>query len=226
MDFGNISQIFSAVGTVSAVLLALFRDFFLAKFIRPDLKLSIELANPDCHKTRINYPGAESGDCYYFRFWVYNQGTVSASNVQVYAKELLCLNADGTEAGHHPRFLPMNFFWAYKSNVTGKRSVFSSNISKSMGRHCDFCHIVNGYSCGNGAQCDPNDNVLLLDLEFDGEVGNCILIPGRYRLTLLVAADNYSPVAYAVDFSYNGMWSHDESVMFNNCFRMIGCTLA
>jgi hypothetical protein len=58
----------SAIGTISAVTVAIFGETFWAWLRRPKLDLSIRMSPPDCHKTFLSTEsGVVVADCYYFR---------------------------------------------------------------------------------------------------------------------------------------------------------------
>ena len=58
---------------------------------RPKVRLTIELAPPDCHKTSWYIHPADLGEtapCYYYRFRITNIGNAAAREVEVFAREL------------------------------------------------------------------------------------------------------------------------------------------
>jgi len=162
MEVGTIAQWVGALGTLAAVLVALCKEEFLRYWRRPELKASITLSPPDCHKTSIRLQDGFSADCYYLRLWVENIGKVRAEIIQVFATRLLRQAADRSfrEIGS---FLPMNLTWSHGGGV------FAPGISPMMGAHCDLGRIIDPQHrrrFGDDLADVPQDQTILaLDLE-------------------------------------------------------------
>ena len=203
MDYGTVAQWVGATTTLLAVLVALFKDEFLRWRRKPELRVSIALASPDCHKTTLNYVvqktalTCRAADCYYLRIWVENVGKTRAERIQVFAAKLLKRHADGSFK-EVKDFLPMNLLWTHGQEGKSGPEIFAEGISPQMGKHCDLGHIVDpkyrkdvGYDLPTVA---PDDTVLALDLEVKPNTLSHLVPPGVYRLELRVAAANCSPV--------------------------------
>lgn len=91
----------SAIATLLAVLVALFKEEITKLWRRPSLDATIRLSAPDCHKTEMTFSNLKTneivarGECYYLRIWVENKGNLRADRVQVFAAKLLRQHADG-----------------------------------------------------------------------------------------------------------------------------------
>lgn len=91
MDGGNIPQWVSAVGTVSAVVVALFKDAIYGCLNKPKLTMRVEnddKESPYFHVSKYQYCVGEErkyADCYYFRIRVDNSGKTAAEGVQIFA---------------------------------------------------------------------------------------------------------------------------------------------
>src|SRR5690348_5113383 len=82
----------AAIATLTAALVALFKEDIVRMWRRPNLTMRIQLASPDCVRmpviVRYRYavpdlfsptPSSESegrwkGQCYFFRLWIENKG--------------------------------------------------------------------------------------------------------------------------------------------------------
>ena len=74
-----------------ATAAGMFQDQIRAWIWRPKVRLTIELAPPDCHKTSWYIHPADLGEtapCYYYRFRITNIGNAAAREVEVFAREL------------------------------------------------------------------------------------------------------------------------------------------
>jgi hypothetical protein len=224
LEIGTLAQWAGATATFLAVLVALFKDEFLRWRRKPELRVSIALASPDCHKTTINYTVQKTvitygaAECYYLRIWVENIGKTRAERVQVFAAKLLKRYADGSFKEVED-FLPMNLCWAHGQRPSG-REIFAEGISPKMGKHCDLGHIVDpryrkdvGYDLPTLA---ANDTVLALDLEIKPNTLSHLIPPGVYLLELRVAAANCSPVSHTLEITITGKWFSEQTRMFSD----------
>lgn len=220
MDYGTVAQWAGATATLLAVLVALFKDEFLRWRRKPELRVSIALASPDCHKTTLNYRVTDSyraADCYYLRIWVKNVGKTRAEQVQVFAEKLVKRHADGSFKKVES-FLPMNLRWAHGQQGKDGPEIFAEGISPEMGKHCDLGHIVDPKHRKNVGYDLPalgdNDTVLALDLEVKPNTMSHLIPPGVYQLELRVAAANCSPVNHNLEITVTGKWFSEQNQMF------------
>ncbi|ALA57797.1 hypothetical protein [Nitrospira moscoviensis] len=209
----------SAVATLLAALVALFREEIRTKWYRPVLTARIRLSPPDCHKTQqtTNNPIAQlaqRGDCYYFRIWVQNEGRQRAEKVQVFVSRLQKKHADGFFKDVDS-FLPMNLRWSH----TSPPEIFTEGISPGMGKHCDFGHIIEPNFRNSLMQPVPSGSsqgrtILELDLEVEPNTLSHLIVEGDYRLYVKVAAANCPPTEKCWEVNLTGKWFTDESKMF------------
>lgn len=74
MELGSLGQWTSAVGTFSAVVIALFKEEITQLWRRPRLAARVLLKEPDCVKTPLHVirqswastPGVLTFECYFF----------------------------------------------------------------------------------------------------------------------------------------------------------------
>ena len=217
-----------ALGTVGAVVFALFQEEWRRRKYHPTLVVSAITKLPDCVKIPYVWERWErigSGmqvvrtetTSYYLRVLVKNSGNETARNVEVYAKELNREFKDG-RLERVDDFPPMNLIW---SNSSPGRADILPFLPPNSSRHCDVGHIL-----------DPKDRKLFQfeyrpDLKLrDDEVSltfdlvqkplhlGHIVRPGRYRLSIEVAAENFAAIIQQVEINFDGEWNADPQTMF------------
>ncbi len=200
-----------AMGTVILALvaiIAIFQDKIRMWLLRPKLQVELDLKPPDCHKTKMRYsyeyrggasflpsdpsklPKEQVVDTYYFRLRVSNSGNHKAESVEIFASELLRFQADGSY-DTVDTFLPMNLVWSHY------RTIFLPAISPGTYKHCDIGHIVDPEhrsSILTEEKDWPNVDRAKAIFSFDTAVQpftlSYLIPPGRYRLSIIVAASN------------------------------------
>jgi cellobiose-specific phosphotransferase system component IIC len=93
LELGNLAQWVGALGTILAVIVALFKTEFLQWLRRPNLKIVVSLGPPECHAVPFTFKVAQDtpiqiAQSYYFRIYVLNDGKTRAEQVQVYVAGL------------------------------------------------------------------------------------------------------------------------------------------
>jgi|ERR1017187_88131 hypothetical protein len=188
----SLAQWLSAVGTISAVVVALFKDAILALSRKPRLEVTCTKEEPFTSKTPIIVSGNKgpwTGEAYYVRARVENTGKTRAEKVQVYAANLAVAGADRTYTDV-PGFIPLNVKWS--NSPHGTVSPILDGISPKMAAFCDLVALTdptNPYQA-RPQHATPNVTIAQLQLEVDPLSGSNLLAPGTYRLTLRIAAAN------------------------------------
>src|SRR5262245_21201169 len=224
MDPVNLAQWAGAIGTFSAVVVALFNEPFVGRWRQPTLNARIKLEPPDCNKTIWVNPaqgsfimGPLSADCYYLRLWIDNSGRSRAQQLQVYASKLSRQLPDGSFEEER-NFFPMNLRWS------NSREVYAEGMSAYMGKHCDLAHIIDPAKRKLLPYEETNPpsqgTILSLDLEAKPNTLGHLVKPGTYRLELRIAAANARPITRQVEFTCTGKWFDDERQMFQDGIRM------
>lgn len=217
----TLAQWFGAVGTIAAVIVALFKDPIIARRRRAQLVATCTKENPWTVKTpivtRCQVPGNPSpviwnGDGYYVRVRVENTGRSRAEKVQVSAQTLSRQGADG-QFVDVPTILPLNLKW---SNLG---VAILDGISPRMSSFCDAIALCDP---GNPCQRRPTGTLLTvtigqLQLEVEPFTDWHLLTPGTYRLTLRVAAANAEPIDSILEFKHTGAWMPDDPAMRRDC---------
>jgi hypothetical protein len=218
----------TAVGTLAAVVAALgvgLIGLFATELrersgLRPDLVAQFDRQPPDAVRTmtgardRISRALVAWFPTYYFRLRIKNDGRVRADNVQVMAVKLQRYEPDKRRYVDDDSTLPLNLTWSSVGGTT------IPSINRGMIRHCDLCHTQQQWP---DMPIDQTDWPLLFRLNTEvmpNPVGQdnippTMKRPGRYRLTIVVSADNASPRYQDVIINFSGRWSDDQTRMFD-----------
>ncbi len=212
----TLAQWFGAVGTIAAVIVALFKDPIMARRRRPQLVATCTKEIPWTVKTPIiargPLPGQGlvtwNGDGYYVRVKVENTGRSRAQKVEVGAQELARRGADNRFVDI-PTILPLDLKWANLGVA------ILDGISPKMSSFCDVIALCDP---GNPLQRRPTGalqtvTIGQLQLEVDPFTDSHLLPPGAYRLTLRIAAANVEPIDRIVEFTHTGTWTQDDVAM-------------
>jgi len=224
-DFQTKQLFISSIGafiTLSAVLVAMFKDWFWNKVRRPVLNASFEMKSPYCTKTLVsNTLSQRPFDAYYFRLRVSNNGSVMATGVQVYINRIKKKHPDGL-FHDEKRFQPMNLKWAGPIANNIKDSI-SVNILPGMSRYCDLGHVFDPtfrqfYMNVPGIAIPGEPDTLLFELELEVQpfTGGHLLKQGEYQIDLQIASENSKPVTKELFLNFLGPWTTAENVMFEN----------
>lgn len=202
-----------------AILVALFMSVFAgviqkwvkSLFWKPKLEISIRVEPPDCDKypliNRENH--TPEGYGYHFRFRIYNSGNYPMQDVEVMATELHVKNLTG-EYEKNRSFVPLNLEWSYYGNIV------MPLIQASLSKHCDFGSIIKtetarkkGYGVSESCQV-----VFLLSTRIKLTTGTFLLVPGEYKLKIVVAGTNVQPVEKIYEVVAEDRWTDDREEMF------------
>lgn len=214
MDLGNVAQWVGAVGTISAVLVALFKEDLLRWRRRPELVAVLKAERPYCVKTPEHHgtpPNVWNGSRYFIRLMVTNMGNVRADKVEVFLSSAVVEETNQPV----PNFIPMNLKWSYIG------SIYADGISPDMSRLCDFAAITDPtwppFKEERPSALSEKETCLSLILEV-GLSRRDFLPPGRYKFEVTMAASNCKPVRQQFRLHLTGRWEADEKVMFAHGF--------
>ena len=133
----EITNIFIAIGTVLAVIVALFKEMIMSKLKKPILIMRLLNKFPDCHKTYFtNDKGEDKSEGYYYRLWIENIGNEKALDVEVYASKLFKKGSANDQFIEVENFVPMNLLWSYTKKIS------INSLLPKMGKHCDFFFVL------------------------------------------------------------------------------------
>lgn len=218
--WGTASDWLLVVGTLVLAGVAVFQETIRGWFYHPRFQISTKTEPPDCFAVPYMSGGTFVANSIFIGIWVENVGNATAKNAEVYAKALQRKRVDGVWE-RVLGFAPMNLKWA---NID--RMYFPS-IAPQMGKHCNVGHIVDP-SCRH---LMPTENVSRLGLtdqqtSLAFEViaapnhGGHIVGPGEYRLEILVAAENATPLRKTLEISLRGSWYTDDTQMLRDGIGM------
>ena len=217
----SLAQWFGAIGTISAVLVALFKDPLIAWRRKPRLNAKCTKETPFTSRMPIVVHDGQglvlwTGDCYYVRAQIENSGKTRAEKVQAYVSKLAKLGADRKFADM-PSFIPLNAKWS--NSPPGGVSAILDGISPKMAAFLDIvaiCDPANPHQ-GRPLGTPPNVTIAELQLEVAPLTGSNLLPPGTYRLTIRIAAANAEPIEKVFDFTHAGAWLQDDADMRRDC---------
>jgi hypothetical protein len=194
----------AAIGTIAAVIIALFNERIQRWLLRPKLRLSY-WADTRCQYTESR--GPQSGDpphtrrC--LRIEVLNQGKSNAVGVEVFARQLRSQESDGTFSDE-PTFVPANLLWASTDEMT-------QTITPKIPKYFNLCHIIGPQQDSLDEQLGSVVGTTKQDLYFDLGVHRQPLraTPGTYIVELVLGAGNVRATRWCIRVSYNGTWPRD-----------------
>jgi hypothetical protein len=192
-----------AVGTVGAVIYALFRDLFVLPRRRPKLQLHFDRSGND----QVIVGTAGGGEAASARVRVTNHpGRDTADDVVVVLTELRRLDSGNTIAEVRPIGLP--FTWA---GTTPPVTV--APVHPGSARHVDLLHLDwPGREEADIAERWTDDVPLQLDLTPKPVGGQDLLRRGVYELSVEIRARNADAVCYVVPVSWDGKWSGKAAI--------------
>lgn len=222
----TLAQWVSGIGTLLAVIIALFKDPIVAWRRRPRLDVTCSKEVPWTVKVPITvwqgkWPGGGGGrwggDCYFVRIKVENTGRTRAEKVQVSAVNLAKRGVDDNFTDILTT-LPYDMRWSNGPPAPEPPMTVLDGISRKMSAFCDIvslCNPANPYQrrpTGMPAYPAPL-TVGQLQLEFDLADEWHLLAPGTYRLTLRIGAANVEPIDRTIEFAHDGRWTPEELAM-------------
>lgn len=218
-----IADHLAPIATFAATLVALFKEDWVKGWRRPKLGPSLLLRPPYTHSVRSVVAWQEPGDpevkrwegeIYYFRFWIENAGSWLAERVQVYVRSIS--NRLGDNRIEEMReWIPMNLRW---SHSPFDKPIMFETLNPHMGKYCDLGSVS---PTSNGSD-KPLPGMKAGESTFNlaTEVfpnNNCHrLKPGKYRIEILVAAQNVLPKRFHIDLDWNGIFEESSERMFTN----------
>lgn len=198
------------VSMIIAVV-AIFRNEIDSWRVHPNLDILIISKPPYFQKMDDN--------SYWLRFPVNNTGNKSAEKAEIFAEELLKLNEKSGLFEKVNTFLPMRMLWS-----NGRTPTFDV-ISPDTYKLCTLGFIIKDSNLLDGKTSpsprDPSSilakrTVFHLNLEVEPNTKCNIITPGKYRLTLLIAAANSRYTVkriLEIDFK---LWSDLEEEMIRD----------
>ena len=189
----------TAIGTVGAVIVALYialnQEKWRREEFRPNLEVTADILPPECLKIPLKLLNLQTGQVineaqsYYLRVKIRNTGTEAARNVEVYASSL-----DRVQDNNLMRmgeFPPMNLGWSNRNGLT-----YLQQLAPGTERYCDVAHIVEPAKRAIFEGEIPafplslSEVALSFDLTVKPLTRGYIVGPGTYVCEIEVAAEN------------------------------------
>lgn len=212
------------LGTLVALGLGVAGIFSLPELIkkrfyeRPEFNVSIKLENPDCLKIPVtSSAGSQLYETFYLRFKVENTGNYKLEAIELIALELYKKSQNGRYS-KVTQFLPMNLKWANFGELT------MPTIPPLLYKHCDLGHIIQNPNPFVGENqllqrfglLRTSNVVLILDTQVTPNTGSNYLLPGEYKLKIVVAANNLKPRYQWYKITLSNVWTSNEQQMLQN----------
>ena len=200
-----------------SVLAALFLgasggDWMKSWFRKPKLSISIKVAPPDCHKTSFYRSDVDRKVCdtYYFRFRIENAGNFFAENIEVMVTEVYKKKYDQYEK--ETSFLPLNLVWSHYRQMTMPK------IQPKLFKHLDFGYMLKSENehLDRFNITERPKVIFELDVAVRPNTGSHILLPGDYKIKIIFAGNNVSPIEKTYKVVVKDAWDDNEERMLQN----------
>lgn len=221
---------FAAIGAISAVVFAIFRDAIVKWYKKPVLEIECLNQSPYNQLLPMVHPttGEKSTDAYFFRILVHNRGRSDATNVEVFIKKLYWWN--GVKYQWLNSFLPMNLCWANRPSEDQKNS-FMPKIPQDSYRYCDLGHIKKDVSIDRYLNKKDirdfifyhveNKTILHISKLVKASNFEYLLGPKQYCFEVQLTGDNCKTETYFIHINHSGDWHDSDHKMFKEGTRYI-----
>ncbi|AOS83346.1 hypothetical protein BIU88_03815 [Chlorobaculum limnaeum] len=198
----DMIDLLSAIGTIGAVIVAIFKDSFVKWYKRPKLNVSIDDNKDDspCYRNVPQfYAGRRDSICnsFFLRIRVRNKGLSVAENVQVFAKQINTYSCDGSKE-KSVDYLAMDMVWANSGDD------FFPRIYPDSERYCDIALILDPdirgfdrryyYHQQWSGKYEEKEPALCIQVRYPLGSGDHIKGPGRYGLHVVVSGKDVEPI--------------------------------
>jgi len=223
LDWGVIGSLLVAGFTLLLAVVAVFQQQIHRWLRRPVLRITTTNLPPDSHKTKLtirkgNQPSSYA--CYYSLLRVENSGRMRADQVEVFVSQIHKEDECGQWAPLQS-FLPQRLLWSFE------RTPYLASLAPGTFAHCTLGHVLHPSARSEIAGEDPNqlefwgthvvtedETVLSLDVQFRSNNLSYLLVPGKYKLTVLLASSQTKALAAYVVVDLSGSWFDEEGEMF------------
>ncbi len=223
LDWGVIGSLLVAGFTFLLAVVAVFQQQIHRWLRRPVLRITTTNSPPDSHRTKLtirkgNQPSSYA--CYYSLLRVENTGRMRADQVEVFVSQIHREDERGQWVPLRS-FLPQRLLWSFE------RTPYLASLAPGTFAHCTLGHVLNPSARSEVADEDPNqlefwgthvvmedETVLSLDVQFRSNNLSYLLVPGKYKLTVLLASSQTKAITNAVVVHLSGSWFEEEDRMF------------
>jgi len=231
------AQWFTGFATLFLAFVALFKDTVLLWIKKPEIDIKFELRPPDCFKCQIihaipkqikdNVMGIDKIVFYmfYYRFRIINNGKSPAKNIEVTIRDIRKKKGNSFDRIDFP--LDDNLDWFSSSLISGKPSTMHYTfIFPNTFKHCELGHIIDPskrhlVSFENKPKLsDEDETIFSFNLMTRYHSLYHLIVPGTYRIKVLVAGENFKSLEKEYELEITGKWSEDEDKMLNEGLKL------
>jgi hypothetical protein len=202
----QLTDLLTAIGTVGAVIVAIFLPIIQHFLNKPKLKVGLNFSPPDCHIT-LAKRGDNYIDVFLMRFFVQNKGRSTAKNLEVTVDKIFLKSNGDWEICSN--FLSSNLLW---TNQNG--SVLNNLLPKSR-RNVDLAYIYKPVVSVRN-QDETEMVVCISNIIFDDFNR---FYPGDYKFVIIVGGSNCDPITKEFIISFKEDWESEalliKSIVFN-----------
>lgn len=203
---GQAAAWFTAIGTVGAVIVALFSEYWRPWLHGPKLELLLRETKGEPVLATLTPPASDPNEPrdertrWYHVLVINNRSRTPATHVQVYLSELHELDVESGEfVSRWVGDIPLQ--WRYQESRLPMQTI-GENIAD-----CDLCHVV------RDKWLELNPLVRPVGMKLRWRVPECPI-----QLILTLQARGIEAVSDIVKFriSWNGEWEQEDSEMWNH----------
>jgi hypothetical protein len=208
--------------TFLLVLVSFFQEQIKRLFFKPILNCTIDTSDrEDCHRAKLNLVVGNyflSPYAYYFRFKIWNNGNISAENVEVIIKNVT--DEKGNKIDEI--FSLDNLVWSTLSETMNRR-LYWSYISPNTYQFSNLGHvhdpkhrssIIGEYN--KNLMVDNKTVFFSFDIYWRTNDLRYLIKPGTYLFNIVVGASNSKTIEKKFQLSFNGNWDEGEEKMLSN----------
>lgn len=213
-----------AIGTLLLAFIAIFQDKIRSWAWGASLDCDIETTPPDCHRTISRTRNNETEFfSFYYRFKIWNKGSVSARNVEVLVVDFS--RKDGNSFKRIEAFPTDNLRWSTIFDYVSGGAVpkrYCEYISPDTYKYCNLGHIHDPkFRASLPGENSPSlavasgEAIFCMDVHFMSNNLYYLIGPGEYRVRIKVGAENAKTIDRSYLLKISGKWFDDETRMLN-----------
>lgn len=196
------TDILTAIGTVGAVIVAIFMPLFQRLYSKPNLSFGLNYSHPDCNMTTGKYMDNPI-DAFFLRFYVENIGRTTAKDIEVTVDKIEKKNEDKWQLCTD--FLPSNLVW------TNIGVPILNNLLPKAKRNVDLAFIFHPLF----TQCGKDETEMIVTIATNPFDNFNVLCHGEYKFSVVVGGSNCDPIKENFFLSFTEKWE-TESLMFKS----------
>lgn len=194
----NVISFFGALGTIMAVVVALFLNEIRSLFKK--VRYEITLVSPEIKEKASDVNGTLCSELYYNSIQFYNNGNISAQNCELYIEDAVC-DTDGVRTPLSYPNLPVK--WGSDNGMmyipnNGKRILDVFKMTAPQGQ-----------STPDGKGYSKESEYIIAGLPSPQAK------KGKYIITYCLYSSTAKPVRFKLSIDWDGKWEKRQSEMKN-----------